>query len=456
MKGRPSDNPLIVHVSSLDMLLRLTPEDYTIPEIYMQLITEFWPGPLTLLFPSRDPPAKPAPQTVAIRFPAHPLARALISLSDLPVSAPSANSSGRPSPTEARHVAVDLGVKGALPDERSLEVGVGDEQGVLGCILDAGACTVGVESTVIDATLWTRRDGGGTVKVLRPGGVGVERIEEVVKRVDGELGTRTGVWVYGRDAPVDMDSTKNQEENDHEAAPVTPKSVKSVQRQGAHQGEISNPSTPGMKYKHYSPSIPVYLLYPSDAFTTITRGVGSPDDVGPRTVLFINKAPSGGDVRPGDSHHLHDVGPEERVERGEEVQRVLGKIAASVGKDGRARLGVMAFEGSGLRRKIRETTGEWDVEWVSLGETVEDAARNLFGGMLALEGKRHDEREGDKGDGVDAIVIEATNTYGLGLAFMERAGKAVGGGGGGKGLGLGLGANTDASGEVKRFLVDVE
>lgn len=138
------------------------------------------------------------------------------------------------------------------------------------------------------------------------------------------------------------------------------------------------------------------------------------------------------------------------------MQRVLGKIAASVGKDGRARLGVMAFEGSGLRRKIRETTGEWDVEWVSLGETVEDAARNLFGGMLALEGKRHDEREGDKGDGVDAIVIEATNTYGLGLAFMERAGKAVGGGGGGKGLGLGLGANTDASGEVKRFLVDVE
>src|SRR4051812_44230864 len=97
LKGRPSDNPLIVHVSSLDMLNRLLPTTYRHSKLYSALIDAFWPGPLTLLFPNPNPPHLPAPQTLAIRIPSHPLARALIQHADLPVSAPSANSSGRPS-----------------------------------------------------------------------------------------------------------------------------------------------------------------------------------------------------------------------------------------------------------------------------------------------------------------------------------------------------------------------
>ena len=443
------------------MLQRLTPTNYEIPNVYSRLITDFWPGPLTLLFPNKEPPPAPAPQTVAVRFPAHPLARALIALSNLPISAPSANSSGRPSPTEARHVLADLGIKGAQPDGQQREAGnvdgdEEDQQGVLGCILDAGPCTVGVESTVVDGTDWSESSGGGVIKVLRPGGVGVEQLEKAVHRVDVELGTKTTVWVYGRDAPFPTSPTSGEESTSGDR-PVTPKPIKTIKEE--EQGEISNPSTPGMKYKHYSPSIPVYLLYPSDAFTTTrTTTVDSPSpDAGSRTVLFINKAPSGKSARSGD--HADVESGDDEVERAEDVQGVLQRIVERVaGKDdGKARLGVMAFENSGLRRKIQQTTGgNWDVEWVSLGKTVEDAARSLFGGMLALEGKRSADDVEARADGVDAIVIEATNTYGLGLAFMERAGKAVGGGGGGKGLGLGLGASTDARGEVKRFLVDVE
>ena len=525
LKGRPSDNPLIVHVSSLDMLATLTPPGYTPSPIQMALISHFWPGPLTLLFPARNPVAPPpAPQTVAVRFPAHPTARVLISLSGLPVSAPSANRSGRPSPTSAGGVWRDLGVEGVKPDHDDPEGKGkdGDGQGVLGCILDAGPCSVGLESTVVDATSWTYDPAqgavGGTVKVLRPGGVGVEEIEEVCQRLDEELGggVRTRVWVYGRDKdePEPKPEVETETGVDGSEARVEPgverktqtvtipetqvhhlpeaatKHNKTSAREGA--GEISNPSTPGMKYKHYSPSVPVYLVYPSDVFTTTTTTTtttatnegnreGNATNAGSRTVLFINKVPYGKGGRSGqslESGHVNNGGNGSGTfgEKGEDVKDVLRKIANSAGaargKEGnQVRLGVMAFEDSPLRRKIQQAQSQagtgWgvEIEFLSLGRTVEDAARRLFGGMLALEGKRPESQVGAEGaaatpeavmtqerDGVDAIVIEATNTYGLGLAFMERAGKAVGGGGGGKGLGQ----SVAASGEVKRFLVDVE
>jgi L-threonylcarbamoyladenylate synthase len=97
-KGRPADNPLIVHVSSESMLHSLLPPNYTLPDSYQILIKRFWPGPLTLLFPS-DPTKIPNiitanHPTVAIRMPSHPVARALIAISNSPLAAPSANSSG--------------------------------------------------------------------------------------------------------------------------------------------------------------------------------------------------------------------------------------------------------------------------------------------------------------------------------------------------------------------------
>ncbi len=114
-KKRPADNPLIVHVADLEMLDSLLPPAYTMSAAYSALIKAFWPGALTLLFPV-DPqlPAVPSVVTcgqpsVAVRMPSHPIARALIATSRLPMAGPSANASGRPSPTTAAHVMRDLG-----------------------------------------------------------------------------------------------------------------------------------------------------------------------------------------------------------------------------------------------------------------------------------------------------------------------------------------------------------
>ncbi|ODQ82706.1 hypothetical protein BABINDRAFT_159231 [Babjeviella inositovora NRRL Y-12698] len=157
-KNRPADNPLIVHVSSLSQLKRkILPEDYEIPEIYTPLLAKFWPGPLTILLPVF--PSSPLSllvtanqPTFAVRIPAHPVARALIALSDTPIAAPSANASTRPSPTLASHVYADL-------------------QGRIPMILDGGACDVGVESTVVDGLV-------SPPMLLRPGGISVEDIRK--------------------------------------------------------------------------------------------------------------------------------------------------------------------------------------------------------------------------------------------------------------------------------------
>ncbi|KAJ3358948.1 hypothetical protein GGF32_009877 [Allomyces javanicus] len=153
-KRRPSDNPLIVHVASLTMLEDLVGKAAITP-VHQRVMAAYWPGPLTLLFPIRAgvlPPTVTAGQsTVAVRFPAHPVARALIAVSGCPLAAPSANASGRPSPTLASHVVRDL--DGRIP-----------------LVLDAGQCACGLESTVLSV-----QDPARPV-VLRPGGVTVEQL----------------------------------------------------------------------------------------------------------------------------------------------------------------------------------------------------------------------------------------------------------------------------------------
>ena len=152
-KGRPADNPLIVHIcdrSQLDSLCE-------IPERAPILMDAFWPGPLTLLFPRK--PAVPDQvtaglPTVAIRMPSHPVAVSLLKSCGLPIAAPSANRSGRPSPTTARHVLEDM--NGRIP-----------------LILDGGACDVGLESTVVDLC-------HGNPVILRPGGVTKDMLEKVL------------------------------------------------------------------------------------------------------------------------------------------------------------------------------------------------------------------------------------------------------------------------------------
>jgi len=152
-KGRPQDNPLIVHIADKSQLRKLTAAE--IPIKAEKLMERFWPGPLTIIFPKS--PAVPAVtsaglDTIAVRMPAHPLMLAVIERSGLTLAAPSANTSGFPSPTRAEHVFNDL--KHKIP-----------------LILDGGACHFGVESTVIDIR-------AEEIKVLRPGGISREEISK--------------------------------------------------------------------------------------------------------------------------------------------------------------------------------------------------------------------------------------------------------------------------------------
>lgn len=151
-KGRPQDNPLIVHISGMKML---TPLVRDIPDIANELAERFWPGPLTMIFPKSDKiPSVTSGglDTVAVRMPASEAALDIIKRCGFPLAAPSANLSGKPSPTTAQHVYEDM--NGKIP-----------------LIIDGGECTVGVESTVICFK-------GGKIHILRPGGVTAEMLSE--------------------------------------------------------------------------------------------------------------------------------------------------------------------------------------------------------------------------------------------------------------------------------------
>lgn len=155
-KGRPSDNPLILHVSKKSDVKDLWTE---MPEKARQLMDIFWPGPLTLVYYKSDivPDEVTAGlPTAAVRCPLHKTALALIRAADVPIAAPSANLSGRPSPTTAQHVLEDM--DGKIP-----------------LILDGGPCRVGVESTVLSLA--------GAPRILRPGGVTKEMLEAVIGEV---------------------------------------------------------------------------------------------------------------------------------------------------------------------------------------------------------------------------------------------------------------------------------
>lgn len=157
-KGRPANDPLIVHVASFD---RLAPLVSRLPDVAAVLARSFWPGPLTLVLPrARVVPDEVTAglDTVAVRIPAHPVALALLEEAAIPVAAPSANLFSRPSPTRARHVLEDL-------------------DGRIDLLIDGGPTTVGVESTVLDLS-------GVLPAILRPGAVTLDMLRPLVPGVE--------------------------------------------------------------------------------------------------------------------------------------------------------------------------------------------------------------------------------------------------------------------------------
>ena len=209
-KGRPQDNPLIIHISALEQLEALA-EDLT-PAVW-QMAEHFWPGPLTMVVRKKSviPDRTSAGlDTVGIRMPSHPVARAIIDAAGVPLAAPSANTSGKPSPTTARDVLDDM--NGKIP-----------------AIVDGGACSVGVESTVVDMT-------GEYPQILRPGAITEEMIAEAMGQATTDRATLEGL---SDDAKV---------------------------------------RSPGMKYRHYAPQAPVVLFEgaPNDTFATILEQMDAP------------------------------------------------------------------------------------------------------------------------------------------------------------------------------------
>ncbi|MCR5823205.1 MAG: threonylcarbamoyl-AMP synthase [Lachnospiraceae bacterium] len=157
-KGRPSDNPLIVHIADVKDIEKLALE---IPELAWKLAEKFWPGPMTMILKKGDAVPKTTTgglDTVAIRLPSDEIARTLIRESGCFIAAPSANSSGRPSPTKAEHVIEDL-------------------SGKIDMIIDGGSCDIGLESSIIDLS-------GEKPLILRPGFITQEDFETVAKGVE--------------------------------------------------------------------------------------------------------------------------------------------------------------------------------------------------------------------------------------------------------------------------------
>lgn len=212
-KGRPSDNPLIVHVSDWNMLLRVADASFVAAHepLLRRLSERFWPGALTVLLRRNvDLPnnVTAGEDRVGVRVPDNAVALRLIRESDCPLAAPSANRSGRPSPTCAAHVLDDL-------------------NGRIAAIVDGGACRVGVESTVIDAF-------ASPPLILRPGGVTLEQLRDVLPDIELYSAAKHGV---------------------------------------THRDK---PATPGLKYRHYAPNAPVTLVEPCadvDTAATLVRDV---------------------------------------------------------------------------------------------------------------------------------------------------------------------------------------
>lgn len=324
-KNRPQDNPLIVHVSSLSMLESILPNG-KIPDVYLPIIKRCWPGPLTIILPTsaKIPTTVTCDQpTVAVRFPAHPVARALIEACGFPLAAPSANSSGKPSPTLASHVFHDLNNKIPL-------------------ILDGGPCTVGVESTVLDGLR-------SPPAILRPGGATYETLQQ--------LEGMEQLQVY--------------------------------RKHFVDQALELAPTTPGMKYRHYSPEAMVILVEEEEV-----------------AMAYSNSSKSNRSSYKDTQQPTFDT-----VWRSELTQLLGNGI-------GIQKVGILTIVPDGGNMEWRETATKDGIEYVSLqmGRRghPEEVARGMFKGLREMDTIA-----------VDVIFVQGVSESNEGMAVMNRLRKAA-------------------------------
>ena len=371
-KQRPSDNPLIVHVHSLQQLRSLlrppsktiekyaasdqgvarlngtdginfssTPDEDPIPQIYLPLIRKFWPGPLTMIMPNPEnsplaPEVTAGLKTFGVRMPKNMLALALIKLADVPLAAPSANASTRPSPTTAEHVKHDL-------------------EGRITTIIDGGPCEVGVESTVVDGL-------SDPPVVLRPGGISIE-----------QLRTCPGWENVGA-------GYKDKSETDLQ------------------------PRAPGMKYRHYSPKATVILYECTTAKPTaedFSKYVGRNRRIG---VIRTRRWPS--------ACGLKVVDP---------AIDSMSRNGMSTATNGSARLAGALLAPPNIRihwscvqlDSFPEVIDLWEV---NLGSAAEGIAQGLFSALRELDQKQ-----------VDVIFVEGIEDRegDIAAAVMNRLRKAA-------------------------------
>lgn len=254
-KGRPSTDPLIVHVASFEALTPLTRE---VPALAALLAARFWPGPLTMVLPKSalvPDEVTAGLGTVAVRVPLHPVARALLLKAGVPVAAPSANLFSRPSPTSAAHVLEDL-------------------DGRIDAILDGGTTTFGVESTVIDLS-------GSTPRVLRPGAVTLTALRQVTAVAGGR---------------EDAERPRNET--------IPPSTL-----------EGASPS-PGMLEKHYSPRAPLtlYAGRRDEAFHTLLADARRLRNDGLRSIGILATSDDLLRLPSGHGYVTADLGPRAELE----------------------------------------------------------------------------------------------------------------------------------------------
>ena len=222
-KGRPQDNPLILHICGAEQMELFC---HHIPQSAYDLARAFWPGPLTIVLPARDVVPRRTTgglDTVAVRCPDNAVTREIIRLSGVPIAAPSANISGKPSTTTAEHV-------------------LHDHDGKIAAIVDGGPCRVGVESTIVDLTEERPR-------LLRPGGIGPEQLLEVL----GDLVIDKAVTAQiDKDAVVKAPGMKYRH-----YAPVEPVVIVSGSREKA-AAYIHRHFTPGDRVLCFEEELPLY------------------------------------------------------------------------------------------------------------------------------------------------------------------------------------------------------